>query len=136
LRLARKSGYSDPVEVAVGQSSMKSICPESSGRVRRNQRPNAAPPRPRAYLHSRGRFLTWSHPGRQAVLNLRSCARSERFDQAWALLAATFTAEATVIAYGNKDVRATTSRLGKSPNEFTARKTMVSVPSRSRSRTS
>jgi hypothetical protein len=41
--------------------------------------------------------MRWGHAGGQAVLNLRSWAQSERFDQAWALLAATFTAEVTVM---------------------------------------
>ena len=41
--------------------------------------------------------MRWGHPGGQAVLNLRSWAQSDRFDQAWALLAATFTAEVTIM---------------------------------------
>ena len=35
--------------------------------------------------------------GGQAILNLRGWAQSERFDQAWALLAATFHAEVTLL---------------------------------------
>lgn len=35
--------------------------------------------------------------GGQAIFNLRGWAQSERFDQAWALLAATFHAEITLL---------------------------------------
>ncbi len=40
--------------------------------------------------------MRWSKEGGQAILNLRGWAQSERFDQAWALLAATFSAEVTI----------------------------------------
>jgi hypothetical protein len=42
--------------------------------------------------------MRWSQDGGQSILNLRSWAQSERFDQAWALLAATFKAEITLLA--------------------------------------
>ena len=42
--------------------------------------------------------MRWGQEGGQAILNLRSWAQSERFDQAWALLAATFQAEITVLS--------------------------------------
>ncbi|HEX7680004.1 MAG TPA: hypothetical protein VF713_17880 [Thermoanaerobaculia bacterium] len=41
--------------------------------------------------------MRWGHKGGQAILNLRGWAQSERFDQAWALLAATFHAEITLL---------------------------------------
>lgn len=41
--------------------------------------------------------MRWSQEGGQAILNLRGWAQSERFDQAWALLAATFHAEVTLL---------------------------------------
>jgi hypothetical protein len=37
--------------------------------------------------------MRWGQEGGQAILNLRGWAQSERFDQAWALLAATFHAD-------------------------------------------
>ena len=42
--------------------------------------------------------MRWSQDGGQSILNLRSWAQSERFDQAWAMLAATFKAEITLLA--------------------------------------
>lgn len=42
--------------------------------------------------------MRWGHEGGQAILNLRSWAQSERFDQAWAMLAATFSADITLLA--------------------------------------
>ncbi len=50
--------------------------------------------------------MRWGHEGGQAILNLRGWAQSERFDQAWALLAATFHAEITLL----NDVVSITSR--------------------------
>ena len=41
--------------------------------------------------------MRWGQQGGQAILNLRGWAQSERFDQAWALLAATFHAEITLL---------------------------------------
>jgi hypothetical protein len=41
--------------------------------------------------------MRWSQEGGQAILNLRGRAQSERFDQAWALIAATFQAEVTLL---------------------------------------
>lgn len=41
--------------------------------------------------------MRWGHEGGQAILNLRGWAQSERFDHAWALLAATFQAQITVV---------------------------------------
>jgi hypothetical protein len=41
--------------------------------------------------------MRWGQEGGQAILNLRGWAQSERFDHAWALLAATFTAEITLL---------------------------------------
>lgn len=41
--------------------------------------------------------MRWSHQGGQAILNLRGWAQSERFDHAWALLAATFHADITLL---------------------------------------
>ena len=41
--------------------------------------------------------MRWGQEGGQAILNLRGWAQSERFDQAWALLAATFHAEVTIL---------------------------------------
>ena len=41
--------------------------------------------------------MRWGHEGGQAILNLRGWAQSERFDQAWALIAATFKAEVTLL---------------------------------------
>ena len=50
--------------------------------------------------------MRWGKEGGQAILNLRGWAQSERFDQAWALLAATFQAEITllndVVAIGSR----------------------------------
>ncbi len=40
--------------------------------------------------------MRWGREGGQAILNLRGWAQSERFDQAWALLAAAFKAEVTL----------------------------------------
>ena len=42
--------------------------------------------------------MRWSQGGAQAILTPRGWNQSERFDQAWALLAATFHAEVTVLA--------------------------------------
>jgi hypothetical protein len=42
--------------------------------------------------------MRWGQEGGQAILNLRSWAQSERFDQAWALLSATFRAEVTILS--------------------------------------
>lgn len=50
--------------------------------------------------------MRWGQEGGQAILNLRGWAQSERFDQAWALLAATFQAEITLL----NDVVSITSR--------------------------
>ena len=41
--------------------------------------------------------MRWGHKGGQAILNLRGWAQSDRFDQAWALLAATYQAEITLL---------------------------------------
>lgn len=41
--------------------------------------------------------MRWSQDGGQAILNLRGWAQSERFDQAWAMLAATYRAEITIL---------------------------------------
>ena len=41
--------------------------------------------------------MRWGQEGGQAILNLRGWAQSERFDQAWALIAATFKAEVTLL---------------------------------------
>lgn len=50
--------------------------------------------------------MRWGQEGGQAILNLRGWAQSERFDHAWALLAATFHAEITLL----NDVVSITSR--------------------------
>jgi hypothetical protein len=42
--------------------------------------------------------MRWSVPGAQAILTPRGWDQSERFDKAWALVAATFQAEVTVLA--------------------------------------
>lgn len=42
--------------------------------------------------------MRWSIPGAQAVLTARAWTQSDRFDAAWALLAATFHVEVTVLA--------------------------------------
>ena len=42
--------------------------------------------------------MRWSVPGAQAILTPRGWDQSERFDQAWALVAATFHTEVTVLA--------------------------------------
>lgn len=42
--------------------------------------------------------MRWSTGGAQAILTPRGWDQSERFDQAWALLAATFHADVTVLA--------------------------------------
>ena len=42
--------------------------------------------------------MRWSERGGQAILNLRGWAQSGRFDAAWALLAATYQMEVTVVA--------------------------------------
>ena len=42
--------------------------------------------------------MRWSASGAQAILTPRGWDQSERFDQAWALLAATFHIEVTVLA--------------------------------------
>lgn len=41
--------------------------------------------------------MRWGQEGGQAILTLRGWAQSERFDQAWALLAATYRAEITLL---------------------------------------
>ena len=41
--------------------------------------------------------MRWSHPGGQAILNLRGWVQSDRFDQAWALVAATYRTEVTLL---------------------------------------
>jgi hypothetical protein len=41
--------------------------------------------------------MRWGKKGSQAILNLRGWARSERFDQAWALLAATYRVAITAL---------------------------------------
>lgn len=41
--------------------------------------------------------MRWGQDGGQAILNLRGWAQSERFDQAWALIAATFRAQITIL---------------------------------------
>jgi hypothetical protein len=41
--------------------------------------------------------MRWSHQGAQAVLTPRALEQSQRFDQAWALLAATFHAQVTTL---------------------------------------
>lgn len=41
--------------------------------------------------------MRWGHEGGQAILNLRGWAQSERFDQAWALIAATYRAPVTLL---------------------------------------
>jgi hypothetical protein len=42
--------------------------------------------------------MRWSVPGAQAILTPRGWDQSERFDEAWALVAATFQADVTVLA--------------------------------------
>ena len=42
--------------------------------------------------------MRWSVPGAQAILTPRGWDQSERFDQAWALVAATFQVDVTVLA--------------------------------------
>jgi hypothetical protein len=41
--------------------------------------------------------MRWGQKGGQGILNLRGWAQSERFDRAWALLAATYQAEITLL---------------------------------------
>lgn len=41
--------------------------------------------------------MRWSQEGGQAILNLRGWAQSERFDQAWSMLAATYRVEVTIL---------------------------------------
>jgi hypothetical protein len=41
--------------------------------------------------------MRWSQDGGQAILNLRGWAQSDRFDHAWAMLAATYHAEVTLL---------------------------------------
>lgn len=41
--------------------------------------------------------MRWGHPGGQAVLNTRGWAQSDRFDQAWALIAAMYKSEITLL---------------------------------------
>ena len=43
--------------------------------------------------------MRWSAKGAQSILTLRGWDQSERFDQAWALLAATYHAEVHVLAH-------------------------------------
>ncbi|WP_434043048.1 MULTISPECIES: hypothetical protein [Sorangium] len=40
--------------------------------------------------------MRWRHEGGQAILTFRGLIQSERFDGAWALLAATYKAEVTL----------------------------------------
>jgi hypothetical protein len=40
--------------------------------------------------------MRWRHPGGQAILTLRALVQSDRFDDGWALLSATYRAEVTV----------------------------------------
>jgi hypothetical protein len=42
--------------------------------------------------------MRWSNAGAQAILTSRGLDQSERFEQAWALLAATYQTEITVLA--------------------------------------
>jgi hypothetical protein len=42
--------------------------------------------------------MRWSHDGAQAILTTRGWDQSDRFDEAWALIAATFQAEVRVLA--------------------------------------
>jgi hypothetical protein len=42
--------------------------------------------------------MRWGKEGGQAILNLRGWAQSDRFDQAWAMLAATYQAEIVVLS--------------------------------------
>jgi hypothetical protein len=42
--------------------------------------------------------MRWGSEGGQAILTLRSWAQSERFDRAWALIAAKYRAEVTTLA--------------------------------------
>jgi hypothetical protein len=42
--------------------------------------------------------MRWGHPGGQAVVTVRGWVQSERFEQAWALVAALYRAEVTVLA--------------------------------------
>jgi hypothetical protein len=41
--------------------------------------------------------MRWKHEGGQAILTFRALVQSERFDRAWALLAATYKAEVTLL---------------------------------------
>lgn len=41
--------------------------------------------------------MRWGHKGGQAILNLRGWAQSERFDHAWAMLAAAYKTEVTLL---------------------------------------
>jgi hypothetical protein len=41
--------------------------------------------------------MRWAHDGGQAVLTMRGWSQSGRFDEAWALLAATFQVQVTVL---------------------------------------
>jgi hypothetical protein len=40
--------------------------------------------------------MRWRHPGGQAILTLRALVQSDRFDNGWALLSATYRAEVAV----------------------------------------
>jgi hypothetical protein len=40
--------------------------------------------------------MRWRHPGGQAILTLRALVQSDRFDDGWALLSATYRAEVAV----------------------------------------
>jgi hypothetical protein len=42
--------------------------------------------------------MRWGQEGGQAILTLRGWSQSERFDQAWALLAATYQLQVTIIS--------------------------------------
>ena len=41
--------------------------------------------------------MRWGQKGGQAILNLRGWAQSERFDHAWAMLAAAYKTEVTLL---------------------------------------
>jgi hypothetical protein len=41
--------------------------------------------------------MRWGHEGGQAILNVRGWSQSDRFDQAWALIAATYKVEVTLL---------------------------------------
>jgi hypothetical protein len=41
--------------------------------------------------------MRWNQDGGKAILNLRGWTQSERFDQAWAMLAATYRADIMIL---------------------------------------